>query len=325
MVRWSHVAVAGALLTGLAAGRAQAYVRSTDRACRFFWKESCVPVTIYLNHFDTTSGMRVEQIVKSVAAAAHAWSADTVTCQDGGSPYLEIVPTLAPASAAPPTVAWDARNSIIFRTDMWSKSGSPDPTAAFAFEALAVTTVTARLDGHIVDVDMEVNGVNKTWMNLDPGVSLPFDRGDRCWRSSICRTRSRTSSGTSSAWITRASSPAPTGPTVDTDGKPRPTDNLGNLIPDCDAAPVSVANTVMFNVTVPGETSKRFLSDDDKLAVCTIYAPSKEHDACALDSANPGCAVGPPSPAPRARRAWALGLSAGVLAVVSILATRRRA
>jgi hypothetical protein len=81
----------------------------------------------------------------------------------------------------------------------------------------------------------------------------------------------------------------------------------------------------MFNVTVPGETSKRFLSDDDRLAVCTIYAPTMDHDACALDTANPGCSLGPPAPARRVGRGWALGLPAGVLAVVSTWAARRRA
>ena len=164
------------LVAILASGEARAFVRSTTGNSPFFWKESCVPVTIYLNRFDMMSGMSMDQIVKSVTAAAHSWSADAVTCDDGSSPFLEIVPTLAPATAAPPAVAWDAKNSIIFRTEMWSKSGVSGH--AYAFEALAVTTVTARADGHIVDADMEINGVNQSWMNLDPGVSLPFDRGD---------------------------------------------------------------------------------------------------------------------------------------------------
>jgi hypothetical protein len=319
-----------AVAAALAPGEARAFVRSTTGNMPFFWKESCVPVTIYLNGFPAKSGLAPDQIVKSVTAAAHAWSADAVTCcataatcptanLSVSSPFLEIVPSLAPASATPPTVAWDAKNSIIFRTEMWSKSGKPGH--AYAFEALAVTTVTARSDGHIVDADMEVNGVNQSWMNLDPGVSLPFDKGDTTqWfdlQNALTHEFGHFIGLDHTCFI-----PSADNPFVGTDGKPRPNDNNNNPIPDCDAAPSNVAATVMFNVTVSGETSKRVLSDDDILAVCTIYAASKEHDTCALDTPTPGCAVGPSRPA--RRPGWALGLPAGALGVALAFAARRR-
>lgn len=303
----------------LASGEARAFVRSTTGNSPFFWQESCVPVTIYLNGFPKASGMTSDQIVKSVTAAAHSWSADAVTCDDGSSPFLEIVPTLAPATAAPPTVAWDAKNSIIFRTEMWSKSGKPGH--AYAFEALAVTTVTARADGHIVDADMEVNGVNQSWMNLDPGVSVPFDRGET--RQIFDLQNALTHEfGHFIGLDHTCFTPSADNPFVGTDGKPRPNDNNDNPIPDCDAAPSAVSQTVMFNVTVPGETSKRTLSKDDRLAVCTIYADSIEHDACALDTSTPGCVVAVARPARRASWAWSAPLVA-LLGAAFITARRR--
>ncbi|HVU49371.1 MAG TPA: hypothetical protein VHL80_01730 [Polyangia bacterium] len=302
-----------AVVVVLAAGEALAFVRSTTGNAPFFWKESCVPVTIYLNHFPEKSGMTQDQIVKSVAAAAHTWSTDAVTCDDGTSPYLEIVPTLAPAAASPPVVAWDAKNSLIFRTEMWSKSGIPGHM--YAFEALAVTTVTARADGHIVDADVEVNGVNQSWMNFDPGVTAPYDQGETReffdLQNALTHEFGHLIGLDHTCFI-----PSADNPFIGTDGKPRPNDNDLKPIPDCDAAPSDVSQTVMFNVTSPGETSQRYLSKDDRDAVCTIYAASTPHDACVLDTATPaGCSVGAPGPGRRA--GWAWGGPAGALAVAA--------
>jgi len=306
--------------------RAEAYVRSKtdDGVYAFYWKESCVPVTIYLNGFDRTSGMTLTQIVKSVTAAAHTWSADAISCASGDvttSPYLEIVPTLAPAAQTPPRAtdslvsgSWDARNSIIFRTESWSNSGKPGHD--YPFEALAVTTVTARLDGHVVDADLEVNGVNKTWMNLDPGVSVPFDHGATAEVFDLQNTLTHEFGhfiGLDHTCFVPSAN-----------GTPRPKDDKGNDVPDCDSAPVVVQNTVMFNRAQAGETSKRALAPDDARAVCEIYAPSLEHLACALDSANPGCAVAAAAPTRHASRASRLGLPLGALAMLAAVAARRR-
>jgi hypothetical protein len=314
-----------ALLSAFGAGKARAFVRSTTGNSPFFWKESCVPITIYFNGFDHTSGMTQDQIVKSVTAAAHSWSADAVTCHDPvtgtvtGSPFLEIVPSFAPASTKPPPIAWDAKNSIVFRTERWSKGGVPGHD--YAFDALAVTTVTARSDGHIVDADMEINGVTKNWMDLDPGVTVPFDQGETRLVFDLQNALTH-EFGHFIGLDHTCFTPSPTNQAIGTDGKPRPTDDQGRLVPDCDSAPADVQRTVMYNVTPAQEISKRYLSPDDINAVCTIYGPSVEHDACALDAAPPGCAVAAPRPA--RGRGWALGLPAGSLVAAAALARRRR-
>ena len=291
------VAVLLVIWAGGAAGQARAYVRATAQGgyAPLYWKESCVPVTIYVNGFDTATSRSVDQSAKSVTAAAHTWSADGVSCADGGGTYLEIVPTLS-LSKTPAPAAYDARNSIIFRTESWTMSGKPDGKP-YDEAALAVTTVISRLDGHIVDADMEVNGVNKSWMNLDPGVTIPAGHGDISQIFDLQNTLTH-EFGHLIGLDHTCFRPDAAGMKV------RPDDDRGQPVPDCVDAPGAVENTVMFDSAVPGETSKRTLSADDARGVCQIYAANLEHEACAFDEASVGCAVAPAAPPPRARRAW---------------------
>jgi MYXO-CTERM domain-containing protein len=66
------------------------------------------------------------------------------------------------------------------------------------------------------------------------------------------------------------------------------------------------------------ETSKRTLSADDVDAVCSIYAPSMYHEACALDEAR-GCDV-----SSRAVSPGRFAVAGGAIAMLAALAHRRR-
>jgi hypothetical protein len=307
----------------VAAGSARAYVRSTTMGgnAPLYWKEGCVPITVYVNGFDSSVHsfqMPIDTIAKSVAAAAHTWSSDGVSCADGSVPYLEIVPTLSFAKTPAPA-AYDARNSLIFRTDNWTQSGKPDGKP-YAVEALAVTTVISRLDGHIVDADMEINAVNKVWMNLDPGVSLPFNHGvggDAIYDIQNALTHEF---GHFIGLAHTCFVPSMSNPLVDDNGQIRPKDDQGKDIPDCDSAPAAVENTVMFASTDAGSTNKRTLAPDDINGVCGVYPQGRDAPACALDQATPGCAVAPPRPS---RRGRGLPLAAVGLLVVAVGARRR--
>jgi hypothetical protein len=347
VTRWSHAAIAGALLTGLAAGRAQAYVRSTTDGSPpepFHWNETCVPITIYLNGFTKTpaaSGMTDTDVIKSVSAAAHTWSTDAVTCPGATSPSLEIVPSVAADAATPPKVAWDAKNSIIFRTDMWTKSGvatseiggtaSGETADSTPYDpsALAVTTVTARGDGHIVDADMEINAVSQTWMNFDPGI---YASGDHGLGSDVYDLQNALTHefGHFIGLAHTCYTPSTTDPS-----SIHPVDNNGKLVPDCpdpgemdiqtDAATAAAMSSVMWPVvTDPSSTSNRTLYTDDINAVCSIYPQGRTAPACALDQMTPGCAVA----SPRASRRWGLGRAVSLavvgLLVVAVGARRRR-
>jgi hypothetical protein len=304
---WRRAALL-ALLTSLLAGRAHAFVRyTTDRGVPWFWKDSCVPVTIYLNDFDTKAGWPPNQVAKSVAAAAHAWSPDAVACIVGGvtiHPYLEIVPTLS-AEKTPPSAGYDARNSIIFQTESWTMSGKPNGKP-YAFEALAVTTVTAKSDGHIVDADIEINAVNQAfiWMNLDPGVVPPFDHSTT--RINDLQNALTHEFGHLLGLDHTCFKPSFDNPNVNDAGKLRPLDDQGQPVPepvpDCDSAPASVQQTVMFDkILMDRETSKRTLSPDDMRAMCVIYKPEADPNVCAIDQASAGCEVASAVPPHRPR------------------------
>jgi hypothetical protein len=295
-----------ALLTAGLAGPAHAFVQTLNSLqAAEFWGDTCIPVTIYLDGFDHSSNkldLDVAGIVKSVAAAAHAWSTDAVTCRGGGAPFLEIVPTLAPLDAKPPPVAYDAKSTIIFRMNDWPYDDD---------NALAHTSPWPAQDGRILDVDIEVNAFNPAhvWMNLDPGVVPP--------------PRSMNTDGVE-VYDLQAVLTHEFGHFIGLahtcfGGGAHLRDNAGNLIPDCDSS-MDDSVSVMRPQIDAAQTSQRTLTDDDIDAVCTIYAASKSNGTCTLDTpAAPACAVAPRRQAPGAPLTVGAAFLAGVL-----LARRRR-
>jgi hypothetical protein len=301
----------------LAEGSARGFVRyKTDGGKPFYWPDSCVAVTIYLNGF---SQMRPDEVAKSVAAAAHTWSPDQVTCPDTTShPYFEIVPSLAASATGAPPAAYDARNSLIFRTDSWTMSGKPGGKA-YSPAALAITSVFAKPDGHVVDADVEVNAIGQTWANLDPDAQIGIGHGlDVHDLQNTLTHEFGHFIGLDHTCYTTSFDVGMS--------KPRPVDDMGNAIPDCADAPDAVRQTVMFDSVQAGETSKRVLSSDEVRAVCTIYPPDLDPKFCAVDSPNDGlgCAAGPrPGDSALGRGGWAALGGAG-LALLAAVRRRRR-
>jgi hypothetical protein len=269
----------------------------TDDGIPVYWTTSCVTATVYTYGF---SMMTPDTIAKSIGAAAHAWSPSTVTCADGSHPYLEIVPGMAPAGTVPPPVANDARNIVVFRTQSWNDDTHPA-------NAVALTSITKKRDGRILDADIEINAASQMWGNLDPGSpdlmpgngqDFPFDLqnaithefGHFIGLNHTCM------------------------------GLADPVqliDNNGNPVPECDFAPDPVKATVMFATIdqANAETSKRVLSQDDIDGVCAIYPAAQDPHACSLDLPDDGCgcAAGRGTP------------SLGLAALGVLLVTRGRA
>ena len=299
------VVVAG---LGLAlAPPAHAYVRSrADSGIPKYWQKSCIPVTVYQNGF---ADMSRDEVAKSIAAAAHTWSPTAVTCPDGVShPFLEIVTSIAPEGALPPTPAYDGLNTLLFYT--YDRPYPPPEVSGISPSVVALTSTWARADGHIVDADVRVNARDNFFANLDPGSTggngqSPFDLqnalthefghliglGHTCWS-----------------------------PFSDPE---QPIDDQGVPAPYCSGAPEELRQTVMFAI-IDGnrEITKRTLSADDIRAVCDVYPeeqiPTPARSTCRRMVA----AAAPPGPS----RPWTgLALLAGAGVVLVMCRRARRA
>ena len=178
--RATVVGLASALAVGITAAAAvppaHAFVRTTTNDTPIYWTGGCTSLMVYLNPSltladsgDGQSSSVRDQAAKSIAAAAHAWSPGAVHCvsADGVSshPYFEIVPSIAAADASP-LVAPDGHNVLVVHTDSWPDDLDP--------MAIAVTSVTKKHDGRILDGDIEVNAYSFIWGNFDPGNEIPI-------------------------------------------------------------------------------------------------------------------------------------------------------
>jgi len=289
---------------------AQAYVRAiNDYGAPFYWPTSCATVTIYLNGFTM---MTADEVAKSIAAAAHAWSPSEVTCPgpgpdgggDGGSthPYFEIIPSLSSGGPVP-EVGYDGKNSIIFQTTDWVDSA----------EVIAATSHFSTPDGAIVDTDIQINAVvGSDWTNLDPGATGNGHLGD----SPIDLQTALTHEfghflGLAHTCVNLGDAPA------------QPTDDQGAPVPACPSPPstpddVPQARSVMWFFVDPSSITKRVLSPDDVHAVCDLYPAAQDPHSCAANLPDDGCGC-----------RTAGGTSAGAatllaLAVAGALIRRRR-
>jgi hypothetical protein len=294
MSRRTGVALSFALAVGVAAAAvvppAQAFVRTTTNGAPIYWTTSCTAVTIYLNPSFTladsgnpqSSSVR-DQVAKSIAAAAHAWSPGAVDCvsADGLSahPYFEIVPSIA-AEGASPAVAADGHNVLVVHTDEWPDTLEP--------AAIAVTSVTKKQDGRILDADIEVNAYSFVWGNFDPGNEIaikgavgPYDlQGAITHEFGHFLGLGHTCFGLA-------------------DKQPHPSDANGIQIPDCDSpdmpVPREVHDAVMYAFVLAGEVRQRVLTADDIAGVCDIYPAARDPLDCALDRPDDGCGCAAPS------------------------------
>ncbi len=266
--------IAGAVVAS-AAPLAHAYVRAkTSDGIPIYWTGSCTSVTMYSNGFVEAQIMSRDEMAKSLAAAAHAWSPDAVTCSegDGGTshPYFEIVTALAPDGAPAPAVASDGINVLVFHLTDWPSDLSD--------LALAVTSVTKKRDGRILDADVEINAQSYPWANYDPGATVPSSHGTTPIDLQAAITHEF---GHFIGLDHTCYGPADAEPQVD---------NNGNTVPTCGLdAPEAVRQTVMYAIVEPGTTGQRLLSPDDIAGVCAIYAAARDPKTCSLDLPDDGC------------------------------------
>ncbi len=299
-----RAAASGALLLALLApATSRAYVRASAAQSPLpsFWDAGCQIVTIYLNGF---TGLTADEVAKSIAAAAHAWSPDAVTCPDspdgggmgGEHPSFEIITQMA-TSGPPPNKGPDGINAVVFRTDAW-----PDIFG----DAIAVTSRNTDPSGRIFDADIEINAVTNryAWANIDPNAAT---HGDAMIDLQTALTHEF------GHFLGLAHTCYHDG----TDPGPRLTDDQGHLSPTCaDGLGLPEEGAVMWYKVEPGATNKRVLTADDARGVCAIYPPRATAPACTANLPEDGCACGT-SGAPR-------GPAAALMAVVALVTLRRR-
>ena len=204
--------------------------------------------------------MTRDEVAKSIGAAAHAWSPAAVTCADGVShPYLEIVPSMAPDGAVPPTPAYDARNTLLFYTPSWpyppAKSRGSRRTSSRSRRPGRAPTATSSTPTSRINAGRQRLREPRSRLRPPANGDMPFDLqnamthefghflglGHTCWTCSAIRS----SRSTTRAPRCRAATPRP---------------------PTC-------RQTVMFATIRPGSSRPRSAScrPTTSAAVCAIY------------------------------------------------------
>ena len=296
--------VLACLATLTAAKPAAAYVRYTlTSGVTFKWPQSCVMLTAYPADFE--SRMPLAEIMSATTGSADAWSVVSEPCT-----YLDIMVDYAtgPTPRANPR---DLQSMIIYRTMNWCKllsNGSCDTTMYYDPAALALTTVSARMSsGQITDADIEVNAVQFMWGDLvtNPPTSGGMQVHDL--RNAMTHEMGHLIGLDHTCFL----------PGSD---MPRPNDDMGQPIPDCNVASQDVIETTMFPSADSGDVDKRSLAPDDQRAVCEIYPAADDPNVCTpvVVDDDGGCDCG------AAGRSTAATPGAAALAVALFLWRRRR-
>jgi len=302
--RIALLSLSSVVTLALAAAPARGYVRKkTDGGIPEYWQVSCLPTTIYTYGF---LDMTIDEITKAVGAAAHSWSPTAVTCADGVShPFVEIVLEVARDSTKPPLPAYDGHNTVIFFTENFP----PPQDSPIQLGIVALTSVFARADGHIVDADLQINAIDYDWANRDPGYEPSNGLDPYDLQNAVTHEFGHFQGLGHTCWA----------PFSDFE---QPIDDKDAGVPLCESPGDSgVDQTVMFaTIAGPSELTKRTLSADDIRAVCSIYPSSTDPHSCTVAMPDDGCGCSASAGAAEIAEGAALLALAGIAT-----ALRRRA
>jgi hypothetical protein len=214
-------------------------------------------------------------------------------------------------------VAIDGQPTVVFRNETWARPGASmphDPSAIGLTTVFYVDTPGLRGDATILDADVELNNVNYTF-TTDPASAQPRSGTMLAdLENTMTHELGHVQGLAHTCWDHLTPEP--------------PLDNLGNSIPDCNGVvPQSILQTTMYPYALmPGETSKRHLSDDDVKGVCDVYPsppPGAPAPACFADVEG-GCGIARGRPGRWAATGGPLRTLPALIALAMLLWRRRR-
>jgi hypothetical protein len=292
--------------------RAAAFVRArTEKGFSpLYWRDPRQVLEVARPAAET--GITAEELRAASAAATGAWNHDAIAC-------TSVNLTLAPEMSDDQITKFDGHNRISMRTGMWCRDPAhPTPRTCHVADAVALTTLFTRFhvgypdDGRILEADIEVNAVDWQWAMMPD----PVPSGNE-YANDFDLTGALTHETGHFIGLDHTCSAA--GPTALIDDQGRP-------VPECGLEPSDELAQIMSSTMYPrmnqSDVSWRTLSDDERMAACTMYPLT----ALPLDEwgGTGGCviAAGPPL---RGGRAAILSLAGWLpLLFATVLARARR-
>jgi hypothetical protein len=264
-----------------AGSNARAYVRAvTDVGVPMCWSRPDIRLTLAAGA--ALPELDRDSLIEATRAAADVWN-NAAKPGPSGSPVRcsQLQLSIDVSDVRRADAKQDADNQISFRQDIWHREpcdpmvdkqcGPYDPAA------LAITSTYAHThDGTIVGGDVELNGINFAWADLqkrpelramhqDVQNALTHELGHFIGLDHTCYMQN---------------------------GKAPPTDNHGQQIPNCGPkAPPDVQATTMYASADPGDLSKRDLAPDDTDAVCDLFPAGKALPCSPAAEGKGGCAI----------------------------------
>jgi MYXO-CTERM domain-containing protein len=307
-----------ALVAGVAipALPAAAYVRTrTTAGVATAWSAPCVTMEFSLG--DPPLQLDAAAYLSAAQRAGQAWSSASL---DGLNRCSNVAFTVVALPDVAGKVGMDYQNRLIFRKNAWCRDPPPtDPNESPCYEtgALAITTVfQLKSTGEILDADLEVNATNYTWGDYADHKEQFVVGGVHDFQGAITHEFGHVIGLEHTCFVPGQ---------LRTDGTlvPRPVDNNGTPVPDCDSpsSPASVTQATMYvSVKNPAdEEALRSLSPDDVQGACDIY-PFNPNFVCVSPSrakSQGGCSCAYTA-------TTGLGPIAFVLGLLALAVVRRR-
>lgn len=292
---------------------AHAYVRSrTEKGSTpVYWTGGCVFIQ---PDSGGSPDLSADVVFSVVQKSMDNWMSVTNSCS-----YLQ----LKYVQPAPLDAHYDGVNVIKFRSDKWchpddakSKNQCYDAMAAAITTVFYVDHPGQSNDGAIVDADVELNGINFTFVQ-EPSTMAPRTGTNL---ADFENTLTHELGHLMGLDHTCRDSATPANAVDDTGAPP----------PDCRAIPAAqrdkITEATMYNLAVPGEIKKRSPEADDVAGICAAYPTAKDPKKCAPTNlkdfeTSGGCTMGGRG----ATLPLALAVTALCIVCMARIRTRRRA